>query len=358
MKQVYFLPLLVFGLVGTGFGQGTESPKELPAATSAKLPRWRGFNLLNKFTLRDNKPFEESDFQIVSELGFNFVRLPMDYRCWIVKGDWDQFNEQAFKEIDQTVTWGKKYHVHVSLNFHRGPGYCVNSPKEPTDLWTDPESQEIFAKHWAFFAKRYRGIPNSQLSFDLLNEPGDIDEKSYVQAMTKAVEAIRREDPSRLIIVEGIKWGNQPVPELAGLGVAQSTRGYNPMSVSHYRASWIKGSDTWTVPSWPVQPVHPGPTFDRKALWKQQIEPWKKLEALGVGVHVGEWGAFNKTPHEVVLAWMRDCLDNWKKAGWGWALWNLRGSFGILDSERADVQYEDFHGHKLDRKMLELLQAY
>jgi len=75
-----------------------------------------------------------------------------------------------------------------------------------------------------------------------------------------------------------------------------------------------------------------------------------------VGVHVGEWGAFNRTPHKVVLAWMRDCLALWKEAGWGWALWNLRGGFGVLDSQRADVEYEDFRGQKLDRQMLALLQ--
>ena len=42
----------------------------------------------------------------------------------------------------------------------------------------------------------------------------------------------------------------------------------------------------------------------------------------------------------------------------GWALWNFRGANGVLDSQRADVKYEDFGGHKLDRKMLELLQRY
>jgi endoglucanase len=51
-------------------------------------------------------------------------------------------------------------------------------------------------------------------------------------------------------------------------------------------------------------------------------------------------------------------LDQRKRARFGWALWNFRGSFGILDSGRADVQYEEGHGHKLDRTMLELLQAY
>jgi hypothetical protein len=55
------------------------------------------------------------------------------------------------------------------------------------------------------------------------------------------------------------------------------------------------------------------------------------------------------------------CAKQWHTlfdAGWGWALWSFRGSFGILDSQRADVRYEDFHGHKLDRKMLELLREF
>jgi len=40
----------------------------------------------------------------------------------------------------------------------------------------------------------------------------------------------------------------------------------------------------------------------------------------------------------------------------GFALWNLRGAFGVVDSGRVDAQYEDFHGHKLDRKLLDLMQ--
>jgi endoglucanase len=54
---------------------------------------------------------------------------------------------------------------------------------------------------------------------------------------------------------------------------------------------------------------------------------------------------------------MRDWLDLWKEAGWGWSLWELRGGFGVLDSQRTDVEYEDFRGHKLDREMLTLLQS-
>ena len=107
-----------------------------------------------------------------------------------------------------------------------------------------------------------------------------------------------------------------------------------------------------------LQATHESWSHTRETLRTQLVEPWQKLAAQGVGVHVGEWGVYNQTPHSVALAWMRDCLANWQAAGWGWALWNLRGSFGILDSNPADVPYEEFHGHKLDRWMLELLREF
>jgi endoglucanase len=325
-----------------------------PAPSSSHLPRWRGFNLLEKFTHGRNAPFRESDFQWIAELGFDFVRLPLSYRCWADVDDWLNLKEDVLKDIDQAVEFGRKHGVHVNINFHRGPGYCVNQPKEPLDLWSNEEALEACAFHWAHFAKRYRGIPNDQVSFDLLNEPPRIPEETYVSVAKRLVEAIRTEDPDRLVIADGLSWGRDPVHGLVDLGIAQSTRGYDPMQISHYKASWVRG-DRWDEPTWPLK--RGDQVMDKEWLRKGRIEPWKALERKGVGVHVGEWGAFRHTPHRVALAWMRDFLDLWKDAGWGWAMWNFRGAFGILDSGREDVQYEDFHGHKLDREMLELVQA-
>jgi hypothetical protein len=101
-----------------------------------------------------------------------------------------------------------------------------------------------------------------------------------------------------------------------------------------------------------------GVTKDRAWLKKTCVEPWQEAEKHGIGVMVGEFGAFNKTPIDVVRRWMEDMLINWREAGWGWALWNFRGSFGIADSDRADVDYENWRGLKLDRETLKLLQKY
>lgn len=78
----------------------------------------------------------------------------------------------------------------------------------------------------------------------------------------------------------------------------------------------------------------------------------------GVGVHASEAGGYNKTPHAAFLKWMADVLQVLKSYDIGWGLWNFRGDFGVLDSNRTDVEYEDWHGHKLDRKLLTLLQYY
>jgi aryl-phospho-beta-D-glucosidase BglC (GH1 family) len=491
----------------------TSTPRSLDTlspATYAHLPRWRGFNLLEKFTLADDKPYVEWDFDFMVEWGFDFVRLPTDYRIWTVAPG--EYREQRLQEIDQAIAWARQRGIHANLCLHRAPGYCVNPPREALDLWAGDaggeEARRQFAEQWRMFAARYRGIPAAELSFDLVNEPGEVTGEQYARAAGAAVVAIREADPDRLVIADGAQWGMRPVPELAPLHIAQSTRGYAPMQISHYRASWVDGSSDWPVPTWPIPAainrylygdekpdlsrplilkgdfsatgeltvvVHqvshqahlvvrageaplfdkwfkPGPgqgewqesvykpewdiyqaiydkaytaalpagsrevrleviegdwlTFseirirpypgapgnelvlkpgdmewgvrqeaftvsgqgnvaaasgragaDKTTLWTQYVKPWQDFAALaGVGVHVGEWGAYSYTPHGVVLAWMQDCLDNWKQAGIGWALWNLRGSFGPLDSERADVMYEAYQGHQLDRQMLEVLR--
>lgn len=481
----------------------------LPAASWTNLPPWRGFNLLNKFMVPwNNGPFREADFQFLAAHGFNFVRLTMDYRTYIAGGDWERFNEAALAEIDQAVDWGGKHGVHVCLNLHRIPGWTVATPAEAKSLWTDPDAQRVAARHWGMFAKRYQGIPNERLSFNLLNEPPDITPASYSNVVARLAAAIRAEDPGRLIVCDGLGYAARPVPELIPLQVAQATRGYAPFGLTHYRASWVAGSDTWPAPTWPGSLVNgylygpqkpefrsalkiegpfpsnttlrvrvlqvsarsrltvraggttvtnklfvPGPgtgewkkvifrpewntyqnlydrdyamtipagapwvtlentdgdwmTFaeiglttegangasetvvvagnrdwgqkqtitvsyrlagnppvtyssaqDAAWLWRNTIQPWLDLRARGVGVMVGEWGSHNATPHAVTLAWMRDMLNNFENAGLGWALWNLEGSFGPVNSARAGVSYETYQGRQLDRAMFDLLREY
>lgn len=343
---------------GACFGLAGALPSKVAAETAAlpepgKLPRWRGFNLLEKFN-GQNEPFREQDFEWLSEWGFDFVRLPMDYRMWTEVGDWTKFRESTLKQIDQAVQFGEKHGVHVMINFHRAPGYTVARPGEALSVWTNAEALRVCTLHWQQFAKRYAGIPSRRLSFNLFNEPGGVGPEDYKRVVEHLVRVIRTEDKDRLIVCDGRDWGRTAPTELIGLGVAAATRGYSPMEISHYKANWVNGSDKWPEPTYPLKN---GTTpCDKASLREELIKPWTEIQSKGVGVMVGEFGAFSQTPHSVVMAWLADLLSLWKEAGWGYAMWNFRGPFGILDSGRADVAYESWRGHKLDRAMLELLQ--
>ncbi len=323
------------------------------------LPGWQGFNLNHRIR-QTGGAFEEEDFALISELGFNFVRLPLNYKQWIADGNWSRIDEEKLEGVDQAVRWGEKHGLHVNLCFHRGPGYSASaSGHEPYRLFQDEEALQAFLLHWTSFARRYRGI-GDRLSFNLLNEPPwDTPEEVYAEVVGQLTEVIRSEDPDRPIVADGLRVGTQPVPSITRLGIGQSLHWYDPFHLTHWQApwvSWIKDFDQWDEPAWPMTDAR-GVHWD-KAHMRTELRPWRELASGGCPVQVGEFGVYARTPHPVALAWHEDCLDLFREAGWGWVLWGFRGHFGILDTQRADISYEPFHGHQLDRALLELLRKY
>ncbi|HEY5228678.1 MAG TPA: cellulase family glycosylhydrolase [Opitutaceae bacterium] len=329
-----------------------------------KIPRWRGFNL-TEMAGQQARPYVETDFQWMQEWGFNFARLPLSYWAWSSPKDWLTIHEDSLRPLDQALEYGQKYGIHLCMGFHRIPGYCVNGGDlEPYQLLSGPadsmqKALDAASHHWRYFARRFKDVPSSRLSFDLLNEPPfSPDQTRYTEVCKALIAAIRQESPDRLIFANGADLGQSPVLGLIDEGIVQSSHDYQPKMISHYKANWVPAAEfeSLATPTWPMVDKH-GVLWDKAKLRIEDIDKWKPLTDVGAPVHVGEWGCFVHTPHEVCVAYMADEVSLWKEAGWGWSMWNLRGGFGVVDSMRADVQYEDFRGHKLDRKMLEVIRA-
>ena len=104
----------------------------------------------------------------------------------------------------------------------------------------------------------------------------------------------------------------------------------------------------------PVRYADPGKEY----LYRHVVKAWEEPIARGVFSFCGEMGPENGTPHNVQLALLEDYLQLFKERNMGWAVWQLRGATGVMDSNRVDTDYEDWREHKLDREMLELLQRY
>lgn len=351
------------------------------SAPVSSLPRWKGFNLLDFFNpdprMRRQHSTEEH-FRWMADWGFDFVRVPMAYPYYV---DFDRsrpilpeevvrINVERVHEILDLVEAANRQGLHVSLNLHRAPGFCVNAGfEEPYNLWQDAEAMEAFLFHWGYWAKLLRSKTRAQVSFDLLNEPcfredmndqfsrrSAVPKDLYRNLIVKGFDAIRMVNPRHLIIADGNNIGTQVIDNIADLDVAQSCRGYAPGLVSHYKAPWVfQQPDTLPEVTWPS--MDNGVVQD-KAWLREQFAPWIALAQQGVGVHCGECGAWKETPHDVALAWMDDMFSILTEHGIGFALWEFGGTFGILNSGRKDVDYEDWHGQQLDRKMLDLLRKF
>ena len=146
MNRRQFLKTTATALVATAV-PALPAGAATPIPTAARLPRWHGFNLTEKCVARrdGNPPFAESDFALLAEWGFDFVRLPMSYLCWASQDEPLKLRETELNHLDQAVESGRRHGVHVNFNLHRAPGYCVNPPKEALDLWKDEKALDAHA---------------------------------------------------------------------------------------------------------------------------------------------------------------------------------------------------------------------
>jgi endoglucanase len=359
--------------VPTGAHQ-TEKPIGNP------LPRWRGFNLTDfTYPAPSNRPgTTDEELKWIVDWGFDFIRLPIAYPRYldfdrskdITPPDVYEISEPEVEKIEAFTRKAQEHGLHVCLNLHRAPGYCINAGfREPYDLWKSKEAQDAFTFHWEMWARRFKNVSPKKISFDLLNEPAmrsDLNDQHasnravpgelYRTVAKRATDAIRASNSEFIVIADGNKVGYEVIPELKDLNIAQSCRGYFPHYISHYKAPWaIKDPELSPTPVWPG-------TINGEKFGKDRLEkfyqPWIDLARSGVGVHCGECGCWNKTPHDVFLAWFGDVLEVLTANKIGYSLWNFKGDFGILNSRRADVDYQEWHGNTLDSKLLQLLKAH
>lgn len=305
------------------------------------------------------EPADQKALNFMAEFGFNFVRIPVDYRFWTKNFDYLHPNESVLCYIDEYLAACRSRGLHMSLNLHRAPGYCINrNDLERHNLWIDAAAQDAFIFLWETFAQRYKDVPGEQLSFDLLNEPptpGDygMSRENHADLIRRTVAAVRRVDPIRPITIDGLGGGWMAMPELADLGVTHSGRGYQPMPVSHHQATW------WASHAAAPDPKYPGLKWQgqkwNRATLRESFQPWRDVEARGAAIHIGEFGCFKYTPNDIAMRWYADLLGIFKELEWGYALWNFRGGFGLIEHGRPGAQYECLAGYQVDRTLLDLL---
>lgn len=241
---------------------------DMPDASYERLPDWYGLEYEPMGDWPDgyknygfsSEKFQERDIRNVSELGFNFLRVPVNTRFFYEDADIAKAREEYWNNLDELIAWGIQYQVHISLVVCETYGYNCTYTEAEGELFTNDAYMELFLTFWEEIARRYQDVPNNALSFNILNEPADwIGEEQYCELALNAVDRIRDCSPDRLIISDMFAWGTQPLYGLAGSGIVQAIHWYEPRELTNgapgvswpyaapYLKSHIEGSDSITL---------------------------------------------------------------------------------------------------------------
>ncbi|MBO4287072.1 MAG: DUF2341 domain-containing protein [Kiritimatiellae bacterium] len=335
-----------------------DTPPEIPDVGS-----WRGANIVSMFLApwSDADPFirtlsvEEREFALLEKCGLNFARLPIDYRFVLSADDWEHWLEDGLAKVDAAVEYGRRHHIHVMLCLYRAPGFSIyhlEAFKRPMSLNADPRALAAFKRIWREFARRYKGIPNSELSFNPVNEPIQFSTEQFIKVFGETIDEIRKEDPNRLVMLDGNGCGRIPVAHFFNVPfTGQCFRGYEPGGFTHYG---VRGHFAAVKPYWPKD------GNDAAMQWvpNGQAKNNAKLDSIpkGYPVMIGEFGCFAETDYESTLKFMENYFNSWRARGYGWAIWDYDSPFGFVESGRPDAEYSEVMGRKVDKKMIELIR--
>ena len=67
------------------------------------------------------RPTDERALDFMASYGFNFVRIPMNYRVWTTDFDYLHPDESVFETLDGHLRACRERDLHVSLNLHHAP---------------------------------------------------------------------------------------------------------------------------------------------------------------------------------------------------------------------------------------------
>jgi len=166
-------------------------------------------------TFRENYITKE-DIHFIKNLGLNHIRVPFNFKLFLVEDHPEIYLEEGFKRLDEVIKWCREENLYVLLDLHAAPGGQTGDNID--DSWSYPflfeseEAQQTTAALWKKLAARYKN-EKIVIGYDLLNEPiphfyenkEDLN-KLLEPFYKKLTVAIRSVDKNHIIFLGGAQW--------------------------------------------------------------------------------------------------------------------------------------------------------
>ncbi len=292
----------------TGYGS--------PDTIRAHIEQLIGAEDTEKFFSEYRKNYvNREDIKRISELGYNLIRLPFDYKILVSDIEPVQFKEEGFAYFDSLLQWCKDYNLYLIFDMHCAPGGQnadnISNSDGVARLWTEPDKyQPVTIEIWKEIARRYKDYPEVA-GYDLLNEPvlpSGHSNKELRKLYMDITRAIRTIDTNHIVYIEGNFYAtdfNYLTPPFDN-NMAYSFHKYWNENSRGAISGYLEIRDKWNVPLWMSESGENSNVwfYDAKTLFEENNIGWCWWTHKKVGTITSPFSAkINSNYQKIIDYW-------------------------------------------------------
>ncbi|MBD3239494.1 MAG: cellulase family glycosylhydrolase [Chitinivibrionales bacterium] len=281
----------------------------------------------------------DADFAFIRDAGFNLLRLPFDYRHFGGDRTCTSYGERGFDYFDRFIELCRHHGLYVLLDMHAAPGvqardWNAGSAFGESFFWDHDEFWDRMASLWERIAARYANEPYV-CGYNVMCEPVAPSNELFNRFNLRMIEAIRRVDPTHLIVLESNLWGK----DIASFGDEVFA---DPQVIPspHFYPRPVEQFDQLTTPT-----DDPAPPRDIGAALRTQFASYHDVERIPRPVLVGEFGVSRWDTDDTLKRreQFAGTVDMLEQLGFHWCMWAYKdlGTLGIM-RPRADTPWRRF----------------
>jgi endoglucanase len=307
--------------------------------------------------------FTEKDVEFIAQLGYDHIRLPLDEETLFSKAG--EKKKEAIQLLHNAIKWCIKFKLKVIVDLHQTYSHNFNNKKNP--LWKSEAEKEHFIKLWSVLSEELKNYPEKVVAYELLNEPTTPLSSQWNDLFARALAAIRKTEPNRIIIIGSTLWQSPStlneliIPENEK-NIILSFHFYAPMILTHYKASWMPFAEFKGMVNYPGQTVDSIELVGYSKKIRNEIiqyngyyiqDTLKKLiqyaidfsRKNGLRLYCGEFGCLPTVHRLARLQWYKDVREIFEDNNIAWANWDYKGAFAIYNNATGNP----------DSKLIEVL---
>ena len=347
-RKVYLLTILTLSLVISSYGQIKNG---FEINNGVNISHWLSQS-------GDRQPldvvkafFTRVDVAYIASLGFDHIRIPIDEQRMFTE-DGEKVPE-AFALLHNALGWCNEFNLRAIVDLHVLRSHTFTGPESGRSLFTDPKAQEQFYEYWRKISGELNKYSIDKVAYEPMNEPVAPDPETWNNILFRCVEAIRKLEPNRTILLGPNQWNGYNNAKYLRIpandpNLIISFHFYTPMLLSHYRAGWTDDPGLANL----AVPVHyPGQLIadadmdslsnniarQGKMVYNVNVLENELMSIIDVGkkynlpINCGEYGIISNAPDADKNRWFRDLYTIFERHRISRTNWDYKSSdFGMV----------------------------